>query len=45
MARRNVEDIIERVRRLGAASIENSSVSLRELFLAAVKEETHNALV
>jgi ABC-2 type transport system ATP-binding protein len=45
MATRNVDAIIERVHRLGAASVETTPVSLRELFLATVKEEHHDALV
>ncbi len=45
MATRNAEGIVERVHRLGAASVETTPVSLRELFLATVKEESHVALV
>jgi len=37
MASRNADDIVERVHRLGAASVESSPVSLRELFLATVQ--------
>jgi len=44
MAKRNADDIIQRVCGLGAASVENSPVSLRELFLATVKEETHDVM-
>jgi len=45
MAWRNSEAIIERVHRLGAASVETTPVSLRELFLATVKGDSHDALV
>lgn len=45
MATRNADAIIERVNRLGAASVETMPVSLRELFLAIVKEESRDALV
>jgi ABC-2 type transport system ATP-binding protein len=45
MATRNADAIIERAHRLGAASVEAVPVSLRELFLATVKEESHDALV
>jgi len=45
MAARNAEAIIERGHRLGAASVETTPVSLRELFLAIVKEDSHDALV
>ncbi len=45
MATRNADAIIERAHRLGAASVEATPVSLRELFLATVKEEHHDALV
>ncbi len=45
MATRNADAIIERVNRLGAASVEIVPVSLRELFLAIVKEESRDALV
>jgi ABC-2 type transport system ATP-binding protein len=45
MATRNAEDIVERAHRLGAASVETTPVSLRELFLATVREESHDALV
>jgi hypothetical protein len=45
MASRNADAIIERVHRLGAASVETTPVSLRELFLAIVKEESRDALV
>jgi ABC-2 type transport system ATP-binding protein len=45
MATCNAEAIVERVHRLGAASVETTPVSLRELFLAVVKEGTHDALV
>jgi ABC-2 type transport system ATP-binding protein len=45
MAARNADAIIERVHRLGAASVETTPVSLRELFLAIVKEDSRDALV
>jgi ABC-2 type transport system ATP-binding protein len=45
MATKNADAIIERGHRLGAASVETTPVSLRELFLATVKEERHDALV
>jgi hypothetical protein len=45
MATRDADGIIQRVHRLGAASVETSPVSLRELFLTTVKEESHDALV
>jgi ABC-2 type transport system ATP-binding protein len=45
VATRNVDAILERVHRLGPASVESTPVSLRELFLATVKEESRNALV
>jgi ABC-2 type transport system ATP-binding protein len=45
MAARNAEAIIERGHRLGAASVETTPVSLRELFLAIVKEDSRDALV
>jgi ABC-2 type transport system ATP-binding protein len=45
MAMRNAEAIVERGHRLGAASVETTPVSLRELFLATVKEEHDDALV
>jgi ABC-2 type transport system ATP-binding protein len=45
MATRNADAIIERVNRLGAASVETTPVSLREVFLATVKEESRDALV
>jgi ABC-2 type transport system ATP-binding protein len=45
VATRNVEGIVEHAHRLGAASVETTPVSLRELFLAIVKEESHDALV
>jgi ABC-2 type transport system ATP-binding protein len=45
MATRNADAIIERVNLLGAASVEATPVSLRELFLATVKEESRDALV
>jgi hypothetical protein len=45
MATRNADDIIERVNRLGAASVDSTPVSLRELFLQTVKGESHDALV
>jgi len=45
MAMRNADSIAERGHRLGAASVETTPVSLRELFLATVKEEHHDALV
>ena len=45
VATRNADAIIERVHRLGAASVETTPVSLRELFLATVQEESHDALV
>ena len=41
MATRNADAIIERVHRLGAASVEAAPVSLRELFLATVQEQSH----
>jgi len=45
MAARNADVIVERAHRLGAASVEATPVSLRELFLATVKEDAHDALV
>jgi ABC-2 type transport system ATP-binding protein len=45
MATRNADGIIDRVQRLGAASVEATPVSLRELFLAIVKEDSRDALV
>jgi len=45
MARRNADAIIARAHRLGAASVEATPVSLRELFLETVKEDHHDALV
>jgi ABC-2 type transport system ATP-binding protein len=45
MASRNADGIVEQVNRLGAACVETSPVSLRELFLAVVKEESRDALV
>jgi len=45
VATRNAEAIVERVHRLGAASVETAPVSLRELFLAVVKEGPSDALV
>jgi hypothetical protein len=45
LATRNAEAIIERRHRLGAASVETTPVSLRELFLATVKEGQGDALV
>jgi ABC-2 type transport system ATP-binding protein len=45
MAVRNAESIVERAHRLGAASVETTPVSLRELFLETVKEEHYDALV
>jgi len=44
MATRNADAIIARLQRLGATSVEAAPVSLREVFLAAVKEES-DALV
>ena len=41
----NADAIIARGHRVGAASVETTPVSLRELFLATVKEESHDALV
>jgi len=45
MATRNADAIIERGHRFGAASIDTNPVSLRELFLDLVKEESRDALV
>jgi len=45
MATRNAEAIIERARCLGAASVETTPVTLRELFLATVKGDSPDALV
>ena len=45
MAIRNADTIIERAHRLGALSVESTPVSLRELFLATVKQEVRDALV
>jgi len=45
MATRNADAILERVHRLGAASVESTPVNLRDLFLATVKEESRDALV
>jgi ABC-2 type transport system ATP-binding protein len=45
MAVRNADAIVERGHRLGAACVETTPVSLRELFLATVKEDSHDALV
>jgi hypothetical protein len=36
MARRNVDAVVERAYGAGAASVESSAVSLRELFLDSV---------
>ena len=45
MAIQNADAIVERMRRLGAASVETTPVSLRELFLATVMEGHDDALV
>jgi ABC-2 type transport system ATP-binding protein len=45
LASRNADDIVARGHRLGAATVETTPVSLRELFLATVREESSDALV
>jgi len=45
VAVRNSNDVIECGRGFGASTVESTPVSLREVFLSAVKEDIHDALV